>query len=93
MATREEELEALSSEELRERAVRYARRHADVKFFWRLMQLLPAAEAATGDLNEAHDDVESAYGRFDDLRESAKPELAEALRPLYFEYLLKHPKA
>lgn len=93
MATREEELEALSSEELRERAVKYARRHADVKFFWRLMQLLPAAEAAHGDLGEARDDVESVYGRFDDLRESAKPEMAEALRPLYLEYLLKHPKA
>ena len=93
MATREEELEALGSEELRERAVKYARRHADVKFFWRLMQYLPAAEAATGDLDEAHDDVESVYGRFDDMRESAKPEMAEALRPLYLEYLLKHPKA
>ena len=93
MATREEELEALSSEELRERAVKYARRHADVRFFWRLMQVLPAAEASVGELGEAHDDVESVYGRFDDLRESAKPEVAEALRPLYLEYLLKHPKA
>jgi hypothetical protein len=93
VATREEELEALSSEELRERAVKYARRHADVKFFWRVMEVLPAAEAATGDLDEAHDDVESVYGRFDDMRELAKPEMVEALRPFYIEYLLKHPKA
>jgi hypothetical protein len=93
VATREEELDGLSSEELRERAVKYARRHADVKFFWHLMQVLPAAEAATGDLDEAHDDIESVYGRFDDLRESAKPEIADALRPMYVEYLLKHPKA
>ena len=93
VATREEELEGLSSEELRERAVKYARRHADVKFFWRLMQLLPAASAATGDLDESHDDIESVYGHFDDLHESAKPEVADALRPLYVEYLLKHPKA
>jgi hypothetical protein len=93
VATREEELEALSSEELRERAVKYARRHADVKFFWRLMQLLPAASAATGDLDESHDDIESVYGHFDDLHQSAKPEVADALRPLYVEYLVKHPKA
>jgi hypothetical protein len=93
VATREEELESLSSEELRERAIKYARRHADVKFFWRLMQVLPAASAAAGDLDETHDDIESVYGHFDDLHESAKPEVADALRPLYIEYLLKHPKA
>jgi hypothetical protein len=93
VATREEELDALSSQELRERAVKYARRHADVKFFWRLMQYLPAASAAAGDLDESHDDVESVYGHFDDMQESAKPEVAEAMRPLYIEYLLKHPKA
>jgi len=57
------------------------------------MQVLPAAEASIGEMGEAHDDVESVYGRFDDLRESAKPEVAEALRPLYLEYLVKHPKA
>jgi hypothetical protein len=92
MATREE-LEALSSEELHDRATRHALRHADVKFFWRLLEALPAAEAAAGELDEAWTDVESLYGRLDDLRDSGEGEVADALRPLYLEYLLEHPKA
>jgi hypothetical protein len=92
VATREE-LEALSSEELHDRATKHALRHANVRFFWRLMEALPAAEASVGDLSEAHDDIQSIYGRFDDLRESAKPGVADALRPLYIEYLLTHPNA
>jgi hypothetical protein len=39
-------LEELSSAELHDLAVRRARRHLDVGFFWGLMQRLPAAEAA-----------------------------------------------
>jgi hypothetical protein len=92
MPTREE-LEALSSEELHDRATRHALRHANVKFFWRLLEALPAAEAAVGEFDEAHDDIQSLYGRLDDLRDSGKGEVADALRPLYIEYLLQHPKA
>ena len=92
VATREE-LEALSSEELHDRATKHALRHANVKFFWRLMQSLPAAEAAAGKFDDVHDDVQSLYGRLDDIRESGEGDVAEALRPLYIEYLVDHPKA
>ena len=43
-----EELEGLSTEELRERAFRVARRRLDVLFFWNLLEMAPAAEAAPG---------------------------------------------
>jgi len=89
MATREE-LEALSSEELHDRATSHAKRHANVKFFWQLMRALPAAEAAAGDVGEADDDVQSLYGHLDDLKRSGQGEVADLLRPLYIDYLLKH---
>lgn len=89
MATREE-LDALSSEELHDRATQHALRHANVKFFWRLLQALPAAEASVGEIDEARTDVQSLYGRLDDIRHSGEGEVADALRPLYIEYLLTH---
>jgi hypothetical protein len=85
-----EELEALSSEELHDRATSHALRHANVKFFWQLLRALPAAEASAGELDEAHDDIQSLYGRLDDLRRSGEGEVADNLRPLYVDYLAEH---
>ena len=90
MARSREELEQLSSEELHDEAVRIAARHADVRFFWRLLRALPAAEAAAGEMDEASQDIQSLRGRLDDLRDSGEGEVAENLRPLYLEYLVEH---
>lgn len=86
MPTREE-LEPLSSKELHDRALAEAARHLDVGFFWRLFEALPAAEAAIGEQDEATADVMTLSGRLNDLTHSGEGELAEALRPLYLEYL------
>jgi hypothetical protein len=86
----EDPLERLSSEELHDLAVRYARRHLDVAFFWRLMQVLPAAEAAAGQIDEAEADVERLSAHLDDITDSGRGEVAELLRPFYLEYLRKH---
>src|SRR3954470_17455629 len=83
-------LEALSSTELHDLAVDYAKHHLDVRFFWRLMKVLPAAEAAAGDVAEAETDIQSYIGHVDDLSESGKGEVAELLRPFYLEYLRDH---
>ena len=91
MATRDE-LEALSSEELHDRATQHALRHANVKFFWNLLRALPAAEASVGEMDEARTDVQSLYGRLNDLRHSGEGDVAEALRPFYVDYLEKHSK-
>ena len=90
MGRTREELEQLSSEELHDEAVRIAARHADVRFFWRLLKALPAAEAAAGEMGEAEQDVQSLIGRLDDLRDAGEGDVAENLRPLYVEYLVKH---
>jgi hypothetical protein len=90
MSDADDPLERLSSEELHDRAVSHARRHLDVKFFWRLMEVLPAAEAAAGQLDEAIADVDTLSAHLDDVTDSGKGEVADLLRPFYLEYLREH---
>ena len=84
-----EELDALSSRELHDRAIKRARRHFDVKFFWRLLEETPAADAATGDATQAEEQTEhwsrQVMEQFDD--DDAR---IEAQRPIYIDYLLQH---
>jgi hypothetical protein len=83
-------LERLSSEELYQLAAHHARRHLDVGFFWRLLERLPAAEAAAGDLDQAEADVMTMSAHLDDLTDAGRGEVADALRPFYLEYLREH---
>ena len=85
-----ESLEQRSSEELHDLAVRHALRHVDVGFFWRLLKILPAAEVAAGEPEEAELDVFTLRGHLDDITDSGRGEIAEELRPFYLEYLQKH---
>jgi hypothetical protein len=83
-------LEQLSSERLHDLAVRHARHRLDVGFFWRLMKVLPAAEAAAGEQEEADADLQSLVAHIDDVTESGKGEVGELLRPFYLDYLREH---
>ena len=83
-------LDRLSSEELHDLAVRYALRHVDVGFFWRLLKILPAAEVAAGEPEEAELDVFTLRGHLDDITDSGRGEIAEELRPFYLAYVRKH---
>ncbi len=89
----EDELEQLSTRELHDRAVHRAERHVDVKFFWSLLALIPAAEAASGDTGEADYDIQSSKGLISDAVHSGDGALGEALRPVFIDYLRKHPDA
>ncbi len=86
-------LEQLPTKELHDRAVHRAERHLDVKFFWSLLQLIPAAEAATGDSGEADFDIQFSKGLISDALHSGEGELGDALRPLFIDYLRRHPDA
>ena len=88
-----EELEQLSTKELHDRAVRHAERHLDFKFLWSLLRVIPAAEAASGDEGEADYDIQSAKGLISDAVHSGDGRLGEALRPVFIDYLRKHPDA
>ena len=85
-----DDLEPLSSAELHDLAVSHARRHLNVKFFWDLLERLPAAEAAAGELDEADADLQGLTAHIDDITDSGRGEIAEVLRPFYREYLRRH---
>jgi hypothetical protein len=86
----DDELDRLSSEELHDLSVSYAKRHVDVRFLWELMKVLPAAEAAAGELEEAEADMQRMSAHWDDVTDAGKGEVAEMLRPFYLDYLRKH---
>jgi hypothetical protein len=87
-----EELERLSTKELHERTFRLARHRLDVGFFWNLLNAVPAIEAAAGHLDESEEDALSLARRVEDLVHPDTTEEADAFRPIYIEYLLKHQK-
>ncbi|MBF6060757.1 hypothetical protein IU500_08195 [Nocardia terpenica] len=82
-----QELEQLSSKELHDRAVKHAARHGDIRFLWRLLEQIPAAEAAAGDLGESEADIKYVLPMLDDYVHAGDGKIAEVLRPLYLEYL------
>jgi hypothetical protein len=83
-------LDRLSSKELHDLAIKRAKHHLDVKFFWNLMRTLPAAEAAAGNVGEAENDVFHLSAHVDDLTDAGQGETADMLRPFYIEYLREH---
>lgn len=85
-----EELEKLSTKELHDRAFDAAKRRLDVRFFWNLIEYAPVAEAIAGHTRHAQADVLSLSATVQDATNSGENEVAEALRPIYIDYLLKH---
>jgi hypothetical protein len=88
--TTRDELEALSSRELHDLAVRRAVRHVDVEFLWELLRALPAAEASEGHPAHAGRDITKVSALIADAIDSGEGDMGEALRPLYLDYLTKH---
>jgi hypothetical protein len=88
-----EELEALPAKELHDRAVRYAVHHGDFGFLWDLLKVIPAAEAASGNPEESANDLSRVSALLSDAMAAGEGELGDALRPVYIEYLAKHPDA
>lgn len=88
-----EELESLSAKELHDRAVHYAVRHGDFGFIWDLLKVIPAAEAISGRTDETANDLSRLSALLSDAMAAGEGELGDALRPVYIEYLSKHPDA
>jgi hypothetical protein len=83
----EEDLDALSSRELHDRAIKLAVSRRDVRFLWRLLREIPAAQSAAGDLHRGETDILRVTALISDFMQSGEGDVAEALRPLYLEYL------
>ncbi len=86
------DLEALSSHELHDLAIRRALHHADVGFLWTLLREIPAAEAIEGNLGRTGADMYRISALITDALGSGEGKTADALRPLYIDYLEKHSK-
>ena len=86
------DLETLSSRELHDLAVRRAVHHADVGFLWQLLRAIPAAQAIEGDERESEADAVKVSALLSDAIGSGEGGLADALRPLYIDYLSKHTR-
>lgn len=86
-------LDELSTQELHDRAIHRAEKHVDVRFFWSLLEMIPAAKTASGDEGEADYDIQSSKGLISDALHSGDGKLGEALRPVFIDYLRKHPDA
>ena len=70
--------------------MRRALHHADVGFLWELLSEIPAAEAAEGNPGRTGADLYRISALISDALGSGEGETAEALRPLYLDYLEKH---
>jgi hypothetical protein len=86
-----DELDKLPSRELHNLAVRRAVHHLDAEFLWELLRAIPAAEASEGHSVEAGRDITHLSVLLDDAIDSPQEgDVADALRPLYIDYLVKH---
>jgi hypothetical protein len=85
-----EELDSLTSKQLHDRATKTALKRLDVGFFLDLLASIPAAEMVAGPRDEANEDVVSLSARLHDAVHADEGELADAMRPYYIDYLLKH---
>jgi hypothetical protein len=86
------ELDALPTEELRQRAFAKARRHGDVGFFWSLVQHLPHAddaESLDGSLGAVGASIDDAVALWRELTGHGYGESEPLLRAAFIDYLQK----
>ncbi|GIF49008.1 hypothetical protein DFJ67_2597 [Asanoa ferruginea] len=86
-------LDALSTEELRERAFHVARKHLDVGFYWDIVQHLPDAENAASLDGGSHafgPTLDEWYALFREFEGHDFGDDEPLLRAKFIDYLLKH---
>ena len=91
-------LDALSTEELRERAFIEARHRLDIGFFWSVLRHLPDAEEAEsldGAPNSVGPTIDEAVALWREFtgRSQGYGEAEPLLRAAFIDYLLKAPEA
>jgi hypothetical protein len=85
-----DELDQLPSKELHDRAVALARHRLDVRWLWNLVEAIPGAEVAAGQRGDAFEDERHVLSLIEDAFHLDEGKLADALRPLYIDYLMEH---
>jgi hypothetical protein len=87
------ELDALGTEELRERAFAAARHRLDVGFFWSVLKHLPDSEQASeldGAPNSIGPTIEEATALWREFEGHGYGEQEPLLRAAFIDYLQKH---
>jgi hypothetical protein len=87
------ELDALSTDELRERAFAVARHRRDVRFFWSVLRHLPDADESAsldGAPNSIGPTVDEAVALWRELTGHGYQEQEPLLRAAFIDYLQKH---
>jgi hypothetical protein len=87
------ELDALPTEELRERAFAKARERRDLRFFWTVVKHLPDADEAAaldGAPNTVGPTIEEAVALWRELAGHGYGEQEPLLRAAFIDYLQKH---
>ena len=87
------ELDALTTEELRERAFARAREHHDVKFFWSVLKHLPDSDDAAsldGSPQSVGPTVDEAVALWRELTGHGYGEQEPLLRAKFIDYLQQH---
>ncbi|HEX2356475.1 MAG TPA: hypothetical protein VHI50_08440 [Micromonosporaceae bacterium] len=88
-----EELDGLSTEELRERAFALARERRDVGFFWSVLRHLPHADDAEdleSDLGEVGASVDDAVALWREFTGHGYGDAEPLLRAAFIDYLMTH---
>ena len=86
------ELDALPTEELRQRAFAKARKHGDIKFFWSVVRHLPHAddaESLDGSLGAVGATIDDAVALWRELTGHGYGESEPLLRAAFIDYLQK----
>jgi hypothetical protein len=84
------ELDALSTEELQERAFDRARERADVGFFWRLAEHLPAPDDGSDGSLGIQSTVDDAVAVWKESTGHEYGDREPLIRAAFIDYLLKH---
>jgi hypothetical protein len=88
-----DQLDQLSTEELREQAFALARERRDVAFFWTVLRHLPNADEAAaldGAPNSVGPIIDEANALWRELTGHGYEESESLLRAAFIDYLLKH---
>lgn len=87
------QLDALSTEQLRDRAFASARGRGDLRFFWQLFRHLPHAddtESLDGSTGSFGATVDDAVGLWREFTGHAYGEQEPVIRAAFVDYLLEH---
>ncbi|MFG2055383.1 hypothetical protein ACGFI9_15290 [Micromonospora sp. NPDC048930] len=88
-----DELDKLSTEELREQALHLAWERRDLGFFWSVLRHLPNADEAAaldGALNSVGPTIDEWNALWRELTGHGYEENAPVLRAAFIDYLMKH---